>query len=433
MNGDLGSRSSGGGSYDAVVVGASLAGCTTAILLARAGLHVALVERSPDPRAFKRICGHFIQSSALPVFERLGVMNQVFAAGAIRTRLSTRTPWGWIVPSGNGPATAALNLRRERLDPLLREVAAGTPGVELILGHEVDALVFDEEAVAGVEARDTKGRRVRLPATLTVGADGRSSRVGQLAQVRVRTHPHERFLYGAYFDTGESDRYRDSHAWMTDRNWLSVLPTDSALTAMGFMGSRQHDLEPFRKDALSALLRIARSLPDAPAVDDWEFVWGPMGKIDMTIIDRRPTAPGMALVGDAALCTDPLWAVGCGWALESGAWLADSVAAALRREEPVTRGLARYRRKRRQLRSHCLQINRFAEPRPLNAVERLMFSSAVRDPLLADQLELLTSRNVSAVPRPAWLARAAIARLRTRSVKAARYETHGSKTVATRS
>ena len=49
--------------YDAVIVGGSLAGSTTAILLGREGLRVAVVEKQPDPNAFKRICSHFIQAS----------------------------------------------------------------------------------------------------------------------------------------------------------------------------------------------------------------------------------------------------------------------------------------------------------------------------------------------------------------------------------
>src|SRR4051812_29945752 len=82
--------------YDAVVVGASLAGCSTAMLLARGGARVALVERSPDPQAFKRICGHFIQSSAVPALERIGLLDAMEAAGAVRSRLRIWTRWGVI-------------------------------------------------------------------------------------------------------------------------------------------------------------------------------------------------------------------------------------------------------------------------------------------------------------------------------------------------
>ena len=69
-----------------------------------------------------------------------------------------------------------------------------------------------------------------------------------------------------------------------------------------------------------------------------------LGKIEMPNRVRVPTAPGLALVGDAAQAVDPLFGIGCGWAFQSGEWLADSVAPALRGEEPLERGLKRYRR-----------------------------------------------------------------------------------------
>src|SRR5919112_6402313 len=72
--------------FDAVIVGASLAGCATAIHLGRAGANVALVERRPDPDAFKRVCGHFIQASGVPALRRLGAIEALEAAGAVRGR-----------------------------------------------------------------------------------------------------------------------------------------------------------------------------------------------------------------------------------------------------------------------------------------------------------------------------------------------------------
>lgn len=67
--------------HDAVIIGASLAGATTAILLARAGVRVALVEQRPDPDAFKRICGH-----VSPVFGKLQMPN--VQRGPIMPRLA---------------------------------------------------------------------------------------------------------------------------------------------------------------------------------------------------------------------------------------------------------------------------------------------------------------------------------------------------------
>src|SRR6478609_10387866 len=84
--------------YDAVIVGASLAGCATAIGLGRAGARVALVEKRPDPAAFKRICSHFIQASAVPTLERLDLLDPIMAMGGVRSRFRAWTPWGWIDP-----------------------------------------------------------------------------------------------------------------------------------------------------------------------------------------------------------------------------------------------------------------------------------------------------------------------------------------------
>src|SRR3954467_7506160 len=104
--------------YDAVIVGASLAGCATAIGLGRAGQRVAVVEKQPDPGAYKRMCSHFIQASGVPTIERLGLLEPVVEAGGVRSRVRARTPWGWIV-APEEKANLCLNLRREKLDPLV--------------------------------------------------------------------------------------------------------------------------------------------------------------------------------------------------------------------------------------------------------------------------------------------------------------------------
>src|SRR5664279_4893193 len=98
--------------YDAVVVGASLAGCATAILMGRGGARVALVEKSPDPQAFKRPCSHLIQPPAIPTLERLGLLDPIVAAGAVRSGFRVWTPWGRIVPPP-GQAIKGVSLRRE--------------------------------------------------------------------------------------------------------------------------------------------------------------------------------------------------------------------------------------------------------------------------------------------------------------------------------
>src|SRR3954449_7850263 len=83
--------------FDVVIGGASIAGCAAARLFARAGARVALVERRPDPSAYKVACTHQIQSSAAPAIERLGLAPLLEDAGAVRSRAAGWSPYGgWL-------------------------------------------------------------------------------------------------------------------------------------------------------------------------------------------------------------------------------------------------------------------------------------------------------------------------------------------------
>ncbi len=378
--------------YDAVIVGASLAGCTTAILLGRAGARVALVEKQPDPKAFKRLCSHFIQASAVPTLERLGLLDEMLGAGALLTPARIWTPGGWIQspPSQTKPG---VNLRRERLDPLVRDMAASTPGVELLLGQTADRLILNEDGIGGVVVSSRDGSESVLRARLTIGADGRESQVAKLAGVRARTRPHGRFAYGAYFE-GANPSERASRLWLLDPQVGAEFPTDEGLVLYVAMLTKDR-LPEFKRDPKAALISHIAALPDAPQIRDARWVGPMLGKLEMPNRVRVPVAPGLALVGDAALAVDPLFGIGCGWAFQSGEWLADSVAPALRGVEPLQQGLARYRRKhRRELRGHTFLINDYATGRRMRPGERAMMAAAARDEKVAMAVEAYGTRQI---------------------------------------
>src|SRR6185503_7863905 len=79
---------------DVVIVGASVAGTAAATLFARAGWRVVVVDRVRDAGAFKRQCTHFIQAAATPVLERLGVIDELERAGAVRNGMQIWTAKG---------------------------------------------------------------------------------------------------------------------------------------------------------------------------------------------------------------------------------------------------------------------------------------------------------------------------------------------------
>lgn len=383
-------RRPAGDAYDAVVVGASLAGCTASILLGRAGARVALVEKQPDPAAYKRVCSHYIQASAVPTLERLDLLEPILAAGGLRSSFHFWTRWGWIDPPGGG--TPGVNLRRRLLDPMIRERAAAEPGVELLLGQSAEALLWDGATVAGVRVRDRAGRERRLRAQLTVGADGRDSRVGRLSGLPARTSPHGRVAFGGYFEGGGPRQAPDAAVWMLDPQFVAAFPTDSGLTFYAAMVTPER-LPDFKRDPEAALRRLAADVPDPPPLAEGRLVGKMMGKLKMPNRVRGPVTPGLALAGDAALAIDPLFGAGCGWALESGAWLARAVSPALAGAEPLGRGLRRYRRRRRlELAGPAAMMRSYATGRRMMPGERLVFSAAARDQRVAASLDAVATR-----------------------------------------
>jgi menaquinone-9 beta-reductase len=386
--------SSGNGvAHDAVIVGASLAGCTTAMLLARQGARVAVVEKQPDPAAFKRMCSHFIQASAVPTIDRLGLLEPIAAAGGVRSSFRAWTKWGLIAPPPDR-SSYSVNLRREVLDPLVRKAAAETPGVELILGRTAVGLLRSGESIDGVVVRDRDGEETELRGRLVVGADGRDSKVAAMAEVKEKVLPHNRFAYGGYFEGAMPEGAPDATVWFADPQWGAAFPTDSDLCFYAAMPTKAR-LDEFKRDPETALVNYLSDFPQPPPIRSGRLVSDVIGKIEMPNRVRTVTAPGLALIGDAALATDPLFGVGCGWAFQSGEWLADAIAPALAGEESLEGGLKRYRRSHaRHLRGHTFLIHDYATGRKMNPLERILFSAAARDPEVAVTFDRFGTRQI---------------------------------------
>lgn len=401
--GAIGQRRSGTQEFDAVVVGASLAGCTTAIKLGRAGARVALVERRPDPAAYKRVCSHFIQASGVPTLERLGLLDGALDAGAVRSRFRVWTRWGWVVPPRE-QARFGLNLRRELLDPLLRAAALDTPGVEPLLGWSAEELVRDggDGRIGGAVVRSSAGEQITLRSRLLVGADGRGSRIASMAGARVHTTPHNRFAYAGYFAGAAPAGSPDASVWMLDPQWAAAFPTDDDLTLYAAMPTKAR-LPEFRRDPARALVSFLADLPDPPPIEHGRQVGAIFGKLEMPNVRHEPIAPGLALVGDAAMAIDPLWGIGCGWALQSGEWLGEEVGAALAAgpaaERELRAGLRAYRRRwRAALLPHARMIEPLAAARPSTLPERLLYAAAARDGGIATVVDAVGARTRAPLP-----------------------------------
>jgi flavin-dependent dehydrogenase len=378
--------------FDVAVVGGSIGGCTAARLYALAGLRVALIERRPDPAAHKVTCTHAILSSAVPTMERVGIASLIDARGAVRTHPAAWSPYGgWMrlptdVPPGYG-------VTRETLDPLLRGLAADTPGVELITGSTAVALTGSDGRPDGVEIEGRDRGRRTIRAKLVVGADGRGSSIARLARVPGRVRPHNRFFYFAYWRGLPKTTL--ARLWFAEPNGIAYFPNEDDITVV-VAGMHKKHLPEFRADPERAYRAAVRSVPDAPPIDDAERVSKLIGKLDVPNVIRPAARPGVAFVGDAALATDPTMGVGCGWAFQSAEWLVDHTAAALQGETDLDVALDRYRRTfRRRLSLHHWLIADLSTGRLLRANERIAFRAAARDEWVARQIEPFMTRRAS--------------------------------------
>lgn len=405
------------GRFDAAIVGASLAGCTTAVLLARRGLRVALIERSPDPLAYKRACTHYVQASAWPVIERLGLARAVEDAGAVRNGIEVWTRYGWIrPPADRAGAPRGFSLRRQKLDPMLRALAAETPGVELLSGQRAVGLLRERERVAGVELAGRGGSRRQIRAALTVAADGRDSPLARLVGLPARVRPNARFAYFAYYRDLPLASGRRAQMWLLEPDVAYAFPNDDGLTVLACFPIRSR-LPAFRPDPERALRAVFARLPDGPPVEQGERASPLIGKLQMPNRSRPPTLPGMALVGDAALASDPVWGVGCGWALQTAQMLADATAPALLDGALPDRGLRRYAlRHRLGPGAHHPFLCNFSTGGGFSLLERVVFRAGARDPLVARHLEAYGERRITpwafAAPAPTARALRACARRR---------------------
>jgi flavin-dependent dehydrogenase len=381
-----------GSDYDVAIVGASTAGCTAARLFAQRGASVALIERRPAIDAYKTVCTHYIQSSAAPTIEKLGLAPLIDARGAVHNSVDLWTrPSGWIVADGDAPY--GYSVTRRTLDPLLRELAAETPGVELIAGWTAVGLLGNGRP-AGVRIEDRAHATREVKANLVVAADGRDSKVARWARVPGRVKPHRRFFYWGYW-SGLRPATTRSRMWLLDPDAAYTFPNEDDLTVV-LLAPHRDRLPEFQSDLHGAFRRTVNALPDAPDLADATLESKLLGKLELPNVFRAAARSGLAFIGDAALAADPLWGVSCGWAFQSADWLVEETAEALVGGGDLDGALERYRRThRRRLLGHYLMICDIASGRLMNPFERSLYSAAARDRTVRSAFEQIGSRNRS--------------------------------------
>jgi 2-polyprenyl-6-methoxyphenol hydroxylase and related FAD-dependent oxidoreductases len=399
--------------FDVVIVGAGIAGCTAARLFALEGFRVALVEHHVNTEAFKQLCTHFIQASATPTMRRLGLDRLIEDAGAIRNCIDIWTRYGWIgnvsPVDENGEEVFGYNVQRSTLDPILRRLAIQTPGVTNFLGCHVQRLVEQQGEVTGVELAGVHSGV--LVTRLIVGADGRNSPLATIAGVKPVSSTNTRFGALATYRGVPLVRGTCSQMWMRGPEMGYIFPNDDGITVVTYLSAKDV-FEQFHASPRESLMRAMAGFPDAPDLS----AATPIGQVlmvkDYPNLRRRTVVRNIAFAGDALMSVDFLPGVGCGFAFQTAEWLVDALAPALRGDGAVSDALNSYARNvSRKLQGHRFFIHDFARRRKFNVLERVVFAAAAKDDWASRHLHNFAARLIGpaqffspqALLRLAWI------------------------------
>ena len=298
-----------GNSYDAIVVGARCAGSPTAMLLARAGHRVLVVDRATFPS--DTISTHLVHPPGVAALRRWGVLDRVTASGCppIHTYAFDLGPVTITGAPGTAAAPLAYAPRRTVLDKILVDAAAEA-GAEVREGFAVSGVVFSDDRVSGVRGRDRDGRTVTEHARVVVGADGLHSTVARAVRPdRYHDKPRLQSSYYTYFSGLPMEGRYEIHLRPDHGRGFGVIPTNDDLTLV-IGGWPYAEFEANRRDVEGNFRKIFDLVP--PFAERVRAARREARLVGTAVPNyfRKPFGPGWALVGDAGYNKDFITAQG---------------------------------------------------------------------------------------------------------------------------
>jgi 2-polyprenyl-6-methoxyphenol hydroxylase-like FAD-dependent oxidoreductase len=295
--------------YDAIIVGARCAGSPTAMLLARQGFKVLLVDRATFPS--DTISTHILWPHGAETLARWGLLDRLAATGAppiCRHMTFDVGPFALCgaIPDAND-GMGGFCPRRTVLDRLLANAAADA-GVDIWEGFTVDQLLVNADIVGGVRGHGRDGRPVEERGRIVIGADGVNSFVARAVRApEYDVRPVAACAYYSYFSGVRQD---DIELYVRDGHAFGGAPTQDGLHLV-MVNWPAKDFPSVRADIEGHVWRALDSAPDFAArvregrrEERWYGTAGVPGYF------RKPYGKGWALVGDASYNRDPITAQG---------------------------------------------------------------------------------------------------------------------------
>lgn len=330
--------------FDVAIVGARCAGSALALMLAREGVKVLVIDRTTFPS--DTMSGHFIQPAGVSCLRRLGLLDDLQGLSTPPQERMT-VDFGPVVLSGrpaampDGTATGYAP-RRFRFDPMLAD-AATAAGAELREGTSFLEPLMQGGHVTGLRTATPSGAVEDVPARLVVGADGKRSRVARaVGAATYGEHPATTCTYYAYW---EGMDVTEARLFVRDGLFAVAVPCGGttflaiAWPRSAFAEVRQ-DIDGAYRRSAAGVPWLADRLARARQIERY------VGTGELDAFFRQAAGPGWALVGDAGHHKDPITAQGMTDALLDAELLAEAIVEGLEGTRPLDAALDRYGRRR---------------------------------------------------------------------------------------
>ena len=329
--------------YDVIVVGARCAGSPTAMLLARRGHRVLMVDRASFPS--DTISTHFIQLPGMARLKRWGLLERVAATGCPPVTGGMLDIGGQQVEADFAAPRGIPGLmapRRTVLDKILVDAAIES-GAEVREGAFVDSLIFEDDRVAGIRGHTSEGE-FEERARFVVGADGRNSMVGRTAGAQ--TYRESPVLGGGFYSYWSDVECKVAELYLYENRFGVAFPTNDGLTtiAIAFVPEQ---FDALRKDpdaSVQGALDELGSLGERTRAGRRQEKLVPIANLKTFL--RTAGGPGWALVGDAGYHKDPQPADGISDAFRAVEQLVGPLSAFLAGDISEEEALERYQKER---------------------------------------------------------------------------------------
>ncbi len=360
--------------YDVIVVGARCAGSPTAMLLARKGYRVLVVDKATFPSDTLSV--HYIHQPGVALLKRWGLLDRIAATDcpAVLQQLVDFGPFALIgSPMPADGVAAGYAPRRTVLDHLLVQ-AAVEAGAEVRERFSMEELVWDGDRVVGIRGRAAGGARVTETAQIVVGADGLHSAVARVVKAAVY---HERpALTCAYYSYWSSVPLPRVELYPRPDRLIVALPTNDGQTVciVYWPSAAFHEV---RADIESNFLKALDLAPTlAERIRGGQRTERFRGTADLPNYYRKPYGPGWALVGDAGYHKDPNTAQGISDAFRDGDFLAQAIDDGFAGRRTLDDALAAYEQQRNEASMPLYELTcAFATLQPPSLEQQQLFAA----------------------------------------------------------